>query len=131
MREIKFRWWNVNNERRLYGDLFRNRRQRIITQDGVVSNPLAEPEDWEVDPETVGQFTWLFDKDGKEIYEGDILWSNHLWEMHVEWTIAYDEDLARIVFLQTNWAFEEINKANLNLLEVVGNIYENPELFDQ
>ncbi len=74
------------------------------------------------------QSTWLFDKDGKEIYEGDILWSNHLWEIQVEWTIAYDEDLARIVFLQTNWAFEEINKANLNLLEVVGNIYENPEL---
>lgn len=79
-----------------------------------------------VDPDTVGQFTGIYDKNGTPVYEGDIL-GNHF----------FDEDNGHGVVTYNDGAFEISNPIKTvtfheNLwgkdVEIIGNIYDNPEL---
>lgn len=131
MREIKFRWRNSKHKKRIYGDLFRSHWERFITQDWIVDNPLAEPEDWRVEPETVGQSTWLEDKNGNEIYEGDIIkYSGN----SRYWTVYWNEVVWQFRFKCYGFVSKSYwDYAFHSALEyrIVGNIYENPELINQ
>ena len=109
----------------------------------------------EVIPETVGQYTGLTDKNGKKIFEGDILKFNDevwescytscgyeydSWEVENYGVVGFDEDRACFDFIE--YKFNE-NSVEADLhenhdiefadfiseLEVIGNIYDNPELF--
>lgn len=73
-----------------------------------------------VDRETVGQYTGLTDKNGKKIFEGDIVISPHGTMGYVEWL---DEECAYFVNIGDDW--QEMNYCEY---EVIGNIHDNPQL---
>ena len=74
---------------------------------------------YEVIPETVGQFTGLTDKNGKKIFEGDIVESPHGTQGVVEWQNA---ECAFLVNIGDDWQTMDDCP-----YEVIGNIYDNKE----
>lgn len=130
MRTIKFRGYNAKNKEWLYGCYFINRGDHFICPDG--EQPYDKTwEDFQIDPNTLGQFTGLHDKNGKEIYEGDIICSEKYKHIHV---ISYDDTLGSFVGKTPGDRYGTftgpINQRWINDYEkeVIGNIHDNPEL---
>lgn len=69
-RKISFRGYNLKNNKWLYGYYLVNRGKHYIVQDEVVE-PFVEESDFEVDPESVGQYVGRFYE--RNVYEGDII----------------------------------------------------------
>lgn len=90
------------------------------------------PDKWKgIDPETVGQFTGLLDKNGKEIYEGDII----LYGGSIQHEVVFRHGAFGYLLYggefvsyagNTNFTFNPLNRSKEH--EVIGNIYDNPEL---
>ena len=92
---------------------------------------------YKVDKNTLGQYTGLHDKNGKEIYEGDIvLLDCYYYEepaLGGEFKVIYDDinGMWLLVDLENKdrgFAFGEIRSYYKAEIEVIGNIYDNPEL---
>lgn len=124
MREIKFRGKRLDNREWLYGSLVILNGRYFIFDDANRH---------EVDPTTVGEFTGLKDKNGKEIYEGDVIRS----------PLSEDKTRPHRIFYHTgNAAFMGalVDRKELCYLrldqdwiykfgkEVIGNIHDNLEL---
>lgn len=77
----------------------------------------------EIDFETLGQYIGAKDVNEVEIYEGDIVKSNG--KLHV---VSYDEYCAQFLFCNDE---EDMGYGNLFIVEVVGNVYDNPELLEE
>lgn len=81
----------------------------------------------EIDRNAVGQFTGMYDKFGNEIFEGDIVKCLSLKYGYVNKEVYYAEDEAKFMLNScgTDYGFEEYVN-----VEVIGNIYDNPELLE-
>lgn len=88
----------------------------------------------EVIPETIGQCTGLKDKNGKLIFEGDIIRTKEYGRVIAHYTVS-DYDIFRITYVPAMFRIENIHRA-FNLVgnsadyEVIGNIHDNPELLE-
>ena len=76
IRRRMFRGYNLKNKKWLYGYYLVNRGKHFIAEEGLQPSGMTW-EDFEVDPESVGQFTGVKDVKGVEIYEGDRMNTYH------------------------------------------------------
>ena len=118
MREIKFRAHDIASNKWLYGDLRHHKDDVCIFEQGGNKGE-------QVKRETVGQFTSLYDKFGKPIYEGDILRAGE------------EKTLIEVRFVRGVFAFlwngdldDEFpcNAPTQEWADVIGNIHDNPTL---
>ena len=80
-------------------------------------------------PETIGQFTGLTDKNGVNIFEGDIL-------SHIDRLKGYDSKMWQVIFYSGSFFMSGLPRKiriynigdRCHECEVIGNIYDNPEL---
>lgn len=124
MREILFRGKRKDNGRWIQGDY----QHFHIENDIYVYIGRWGQEMRTVKPETVGQFTGLTDKNGKKIFEGDII------EHHAQGNIivnrgvvVWDASEGRFAY-QLRTMLPGFYMHNPETVEVIGNIHDNPEL---
>lgn len=124
-REIKFRGKDILHKSWQYGSLAKDEPQKSYY---IIDNEYGRGID--VDKETVGQYTGLHDKNGKEIYEGDIVkvFTNKKWR------------IGKIIYEHSGFTIDVTNNKELkygrtsiieSLTEVIGNIHDNPELLEE
>lgn len=143
-REIKFRGWNKKNKKWVSGYYLKNRSLHFVVADEFAT-PEKTWEDYEVEEDSVGQYVGVKDKNGIEIYEGDMLLSEHYpfkdngkpnYYGVVEWIDC------NVGFEITTYVAKESNAHGISdginmgvcsddlatLYEVVGNVYDNKDL---
>lgn len=128
MRDIEFRGKQTDNGEWVYG---------VPTKDGrgemVMVENIFECEEYNcrganclyVDENTVGQYIGLKDRNGTNIFEGDIVKRVWFGKMSI-YQIVYDNDLASFIG-QAGVRFTTFDYGPTEF-EVIGNIYDNPEL---
>ena len=121
MREIKFRGYNRKNNVWLYGFYLQNRGAHFIAPDEFADGKSWD--DYEIDPATLGQYTGLHDRNGREIYEGDILHDHFCNNRYVVYFDGGSFDVMSTLDKSGNYLSDVLGD-----IEIIGNIHDNPEL---
>lgn len=129
MREIKFRAWDKDKK-----EMF---EVGALTFNDEKLGIAVDDEDWKIRPHSEPmQFTGLKDKNGKEIFEGDIL--SILWIEEDQYEVGdvqwWDAGFRFVTDCEAHdpfhisdlWVDDKVLQ-----IEIIGNIYENPELLEE
>ena len=117
-REIKFRIWNEYDKKMIHWN-------KLLEQNLANIFTIPSYDKW------LMQYTGLHDKNGKEIYEGDVV------KFRFKKDRTECEDLIGFMEYQTQYCAFKIVSSPINgafriddevIIEVIGNIYDNPEL---
>lgn len=129
MREILFKAKRISDGQWVYGNLFvddKSEKAEILC--GYTNYRLA----WEVDTETISQYIGLCDKNGRKIWENDIVTKNNRFGK-----VVYGEKNCECCNGVYGWTFEHIGRYSTvvdireqNTVEVVGNIFDNEEFLN-
>ena len=128
-REIKFRGFSSNMNKWVYGGI------KFIESDAFIIHHQGIQLDFSnaVINKSVGQYTGLKDKNGKEIYERDVLKRIQIYDdgscpdLHLG-VVTWDDCSYYSRSIKNEISRGLGNKADCVSYEVIGNIYENPEL---
>lgn len=143
MREILFRAKRTDNEEWVEGyyihhvkrticpigdSLKTEDEQHVIMQDGFSDwNMPRDTVVFEIDPKTICQYTGLKDKNGSKIWENDIV------RIGANTLVRWSEKYAGWCLIQRDWIHEHFfgEAFEAKDCEVVGNIFDNPELMEK
>lgn len=137
----KFRAWDKHGQKMFAND------ELIIWNGNVYANDSKKLtcnnlKGWSIDEEYLMQSTGLFDRNGKEIFEGDIVKRDGIKRPEVvkfgEWidvdTLGFKEQYIGFYFeseYEGQKRLYSVESKFNNLCKVIGNIYENPELLEE
>lgn len=118
MREIKFRAWDINKKEMFDPEYLDSEGGIYYQEANDECNPFLKEGDFDL-----MQYTGLKDKNGKEIYEGDIY-------THGDKNIKY-----KVIFNNGSFVGNQIANKSLaglgywiDVIEIIGNVHEDPEL---
>ena len=120
MSEIKFRGKMIDNGEWIFG-YYQKASDNAGNYWWITDEEVNR---YDIIPETVGQYTGLKDKNEIGIYEGDVVWcragehSSGVWEYEKRFVVEYG-------WTQSMWEMFMCDE-----IEVIGNIYDNPELLE-
>lgn len=154
-REIKFRGKRVDNGEWVYGGYVKEHRDNshliFVNEFGAINAGFKPRREdfvlsyYEVGPETIGQYTGLKDKNGVDIYEGDIVLYKHASYKDIS-RILYHEEVGSFVMEaikeDDNTSMAKFRKGTIrgfvagrvngyDYVKVIGNIYENKDLLKE
>lgn len=131
MREILFRGKDADNGEWVYGYYAHFKNMHDVKAD-IIYTGYADmymgsilPECYDVNPKTIGQYTGLTDKNGRKIFEGDIIHGN-LGNFVVRWS----DNISGFVAGEKERTHPCLNRGTMKCYKVIGNIYDNPELIE-
>lgn len=135
MREIKVRAWHKPYKQMCQVESLRFDGNGVYTA-VLIEEPFYDRRLVEADEIVIEQFTGLKDKNGREIYEGDIIFQKPLSKNSIGW-------VGKIIFKQGAFMAEVYERGKIVMYlflsdfnpektcEVIGNIHESPELVEE